>query len=258
MSTQTISAALPGSVVYVSGTVNDKAYTWTRVDTAWEADVDRAANETYRVALTAIDTLGRSTSYAFTLYYGLLNLITDRTQADVDRMRALAKKGWARMTATEKEQWAGKLKGAYNATDLNRVGGAVTYLADILIKLPDEMLDYLASIGVAPDAFWAVPYDPEDYNITGAVGWQESAIPTAEQLSEYLAKVVLLRAAFEYDTDPLPESMEHLTYTGANAIEKALARLKEAADAWQADKEQWADNTAKAWYFSGDLYAGEV
>lgn len=185
-------------------------------------------------------------------------LVYDRTQADVSRALDLARRGWAKLTDAEKAEWLAGLKGAYNAADLNRVGEATTYLAALLVQLPQDMLAYLASLGVAPDAFWAVPYDPEDYHITGAVGWQESDIPTAEQLAEYLAKVALLRAAFEYNTDPLPESMESLTFSGANAIEKALALLQEAADAWQADKKHWADNTAEAWYFSGDLYAGEV
>lgn len=185
-------------------------------------------------------------------------LVYDRTQADVSRALGLARRGWAKLTNAEKAEWLAGLKGAYNAADLNRVGEATTYLAALLVQLPKDMLAYLANLGVAPDAFFAVPYAPADYAFTGKEDWEPVDIPTAEQLAEYLAKVALLRAAFEYDTDPLPESMENLTFSGANAIEKALALLKEAADAWQADKEQWADRTAKAWYFSGDLYAGEV
>lgn len=34
-------------------------------------------------------------------------LITDRTQADLDRRNALARKGWANMTAAEKAEWTG-------------------------------------------------------------------------------------------------------------------------------------------------------
>ena len=185
-------------------------------------------------------------------------LVYDRTQADVSRALDLARRGWAKLTDAEKAEWLAGLRGAYNAADLNRVGEATTYLAALLVQLPKDMLAYLASIDVAPDAFWAVSYAPADYAFTGKEDWEPVDIPTAEQLAEYLAKVALLRAAFEYDTDPLPESMERLTFSGANAIEKALALLQEAADAWQSDKEQWADKTAKAWYFSGDLYAGEV
>ena len=185
-------------------------------------------------------------------------LVYDRTQADVSRALALARRGWAKLTDVEKTEWLAGLKGAYNADDLNRVGSATTYLSALLVQLPKDMLAYLASLGVAPDAFFAVPYNPEDYGFSGKTDWAEADIPTAQELADYLAKVALLRASFEYDTDPLPESMEKLTFSGANAIEKALALLQEAADAWQADKKHWADKVPQAWYFSGDLYAGEI
>lgn len=55
-------------------------------------------------------------------------LITDRTQADVNRALALSAKGWAAMTAAEREEFAAGMKGAYNATDLNRVNAAMEYL----------------------------------------------------------------------------------------------------------------------------------
>ena len=49
--TQTISATLPASTVYVSGTVNDMAVTWTNVGgEIWEAVADRAEDNIYVVA----------------------------------------------------------------------------------------------------------------------------------------------------------------------------------------------------------------
>lgn len=71
-------------------------------------------------------------------------LITDRTQSDITRWRALHDKGWAGMTADEKAEWSAGMKGAYNATDLNRVNEALIYLRDLFggfgfsadIKLP--------------------------------------------------------------------------------------------------------------------------
>lgn len=71
MSTRALSVALPSEVIYVSGTVNGTAYTWTRMDDAWRATVERAADERYRVSLTAVNSLGTSASYELTLYYGL-------------------------------------------------------------------------------------------------------------------------------------------------------------------------------------------
>lgn len=59
-----------------------------------------------------------------------MQLITDRTQADVERVAYLsARVSAGTATAAERMEWAGDLKGAYNAGDLNRVGAAVAYVA---------------------------------------------------------------------------------------------------------------------------------
>lgn len=225
MSTQTLRVSLPSEIIYVSGTVNEKAYTWTLVDGSWQAIVDRAADDTYAVALTAVNALGTSTSYTLTLYYGMLNLITDRTQADVDRVRQLAQKGFGNMTADEKTEWLNGLKGAYNASDLNRVGAAVAYVAG-----------RLTGYG------YAVSVDPRQ-------DWQVSDVPTAGDMTAYLADVAALRAALTVaaGTPEVPEDMEQLTWQEANNIEQILL-----------DVDALVTNMAAAWFYSGDLYAGEV
>ncbi len=58
-------------------------------------------------------------------------LVTDRTEADVLRWRSLRDKGYSNMTAEERAEWdAANMKGAYNASDLNRVGTALNYIRD--------------------------------------------------------------------------------------------------------------------------------
>lgn len=57
-------------------------------------------------------------------------LITDRTQEDVDRVRALAARGYDNLSDEEQAKWDKGLKGAYNYIDLNRAVGALEYLAD--------------------------------------------------------------------------------------------------------------------------------
>lgn len=225
MSTQTLKVSLPSEIIYVSGTVNGKAYTWTLEDGSWQAIVDRAADDTYAVALTAVNALGTSTSYTLTLYYGMLNLITDRTQADVERVRQLAQKGFGNMTADEKTEWLNGLKGAYNASDLNRVGAAVAYVAG-------RLTGYGYAVSVAPRQ-----------------DWQVANIPTPESMTAYLADVAALRAALTVaaGTPEVPEDMERLTWKEANDIEKILV-----------DVDELLTRMAAAWFYSGDLYAGEV
>ena len=223
--TQTLSVSLPSEIIYVTGTVNGKTYTWTLVDTAWQATVDRAADETYHVALSAVNSLGTTAEYAVTLYYGLLNLITDRTQADVDAVRALAAKGWAKMTDTEKAAWTAGLKGAYNAADLNRVGAAVLYIA-----------------GRLTDAGYHAPVAPKQ-------DWQLQDIPTPAQMQRYLADISTVRAALAVmpTTPEVPTSMDTLTYTEANDIEQILL-----------DVDALITKLISAYYYSGELIAGEV
>lgn len=256
--TRALSVTLPSEVVYVSGTVNGTEYTWTLTGRAWTATVERSPTDAYAVDITAVTVSGISTNYVLTLYYGLLSLITDRTQADVNRVVSFAKRGWSGLTEAEKTEWLAGMKGAYNATDLNRVGGAVNYLAARLTQLPEDVAAYLAEKGVAPDTLFVVPYAPEDYEIVAKTSWLISDIPTAAEMAEYLGNVVLLRGAMDYDTDELPATMSKLDYTGANAIEKALLNLDAAISAWKVKDEIFIDNTAAARFYCGDLVAGEI
>ena len=224
--TQTISATLPASTVYVSGTVNDVAVTWTNVGgEIWEAVADRAADDIYVVALTIVSASGQSTSTSFTLYYGLLNLITDRTQADVDYAARLNAAGWDGMTADERTQWNLGLKGTYNAADLNRVGNAVNYVA-----------------GRLEGAGYSVPVNPK-------IDWLESDIPTYSDMEIYLNNVEIIRGTLTVPpaTPEVPEDMETLTYEEANDIERILL----AVDAL-------ITNMINAYFYSNEIVCGEV
>lgn len=223
--TRTLSVSLQSDVVYVTGTVNDVATTWTQQENGtWMTTADRAADDVYRVELELINSAGRTYTASFTLYYGLLNLITDRTQADVDFVRQLAVKGWAAMTAEERAAWNGGLKGAYNASDLNRVGSAVEYVA-----------------GRVKDAGYSVSVSPK-------IGWTEGEIPDPPSMAAYLADVLAVRNALPLSGLPeLPETMEKLTYTDANAIEQVLLDVNAALDRIRAGA-----------YYAGELYANDV
>lgn len=64
------------------------------------------------------------------------NLITDRSQSDVDALRALLARGKANWTAEELAEFnLARSKGAYNYTDLNRVTACMDYLNEVLTGL---------------------------------------------------------------------------------------------------------------------------
>lgn len=113
----------------------------------------------------------------------------------------------------------------YNASDLNRVGDAVRYLAK-------RFTDYGYAVAVSPKA-----------------DWSESDTPTASQMETYRGNIASLRAviAVMASTPETPETMRALDYLKANDIERILQ-----------DLDTLITNMEQAWFFSGDLYAGET
>lgn len=224
MSTKTLSVALPNTAVYVSGTVNGTATTWTLNGNEWQTIAERDPLDIYRISLTAITASGSSFSYELTLYYGL-HLITDRTQSDVDYAVNLNLK-MEQGTATEDEQseWFNGLKGAYNESDLNRVGAAVQYLKD-----KSDGQGYLSLL-----------YPKTD--------WIEGEAPYDTDLETYLENIRVLRSlvVFPDGTPAVPDDMEDFTIGEANDIEKILEML-----------DLLLTNASKSWIYSGEIYAGE-
>lgn len=256
---QIIAVSLPESTLYVSGTVNGVDKVWTNTEgNTWETIADAAPDGKYIVELTIISSGGSASSESLTLYYGVTSLITDRTEADAQRAIYLAGLDYSAMTEAEKAEWDSDLKGAYNASDLNRVESAVEYLAGLLRELPPELQAYAAGKNVAWDAAFTPPYDPADMNPGTKTDWVKSDIPTPADMSRYLGNVKSLKNALSYATDPLPDNMDNLTWQGANAIERALKALDGAIILFRGDIKILIDNTAAAWFYSGEVYTGEV
>ena len=128
-------------------------------------------------------------------------LVTDRTEADASRYSELRDKGWAAMTTAERAEWVAGMKGAYNASDLNRVASAMAYLSQ-----------RFASAG------YSVP-------VSSPTDWANGDIPTKGDMDTYLDDLRRIRAALAVmDTTPsAPGSMDYLTWAKANDIEKILA-----------------------------------
>ena len=227
--TKNVSVTMPNDTVYVSGIVNGTEYVFTLsgttdAGTVWTADVARASPDVYVCSITAINSLGNSRTVETTLYYGL-QLITDRTKEDVARALKLSEKGLENMTAAELEEYLAGLKGAYNASDMNRVESAVKYIAD---------------------RFTVVGMHPE---VDVHVLWDRSMYPDPAEMYRYLANIITLRALLTMaeDVPQVPPDMDKLNYEEANDIEKILLAVDDAIT-----------RISKSRYYSGDIYAGEV
>lgn len=138
-------------------------------------------------------------------------LITDRTQADVDRVTELTQKFLlGTITTAEKAEYMAGMKGAYNYTDLNRVGEAVAYIADVMSQ------------------------SGHVFSVTAKQDWTMEDIPTIEQMNAFLNDLSLLKANSTASTQ-VPPSMDKLTYQRANQIEQLLIEaynsiIREGAD----------------------------
>ena len=137
-------------------------------------------------------------------------LIFDRTAADVAQLKAVTAKLVDRTaTAEERAAFLAGMKGAYNDTDLNRVGAAVAYLTA-----------RLGSLGY-------------HVSTTPVTDWQEGDIPLPAQMAQYLANIAALRDRLPYVAPDAPEDMVGLTYQEANAIEEILYTLEGVLEAIQ-------------------------
>lgn len=128
-------------------------------------------------------------------------LIKDRTQDDLNAVLALRSKSWADMTPEEKNLWLTDMKGAYNSSDLNRVGNAI---ADLTERLHDA--GYNA--GTYPKADWAM-----------------ADIPTTEQINRYIESINALRNVVAFNTADVPKSGSNMSFLDANSIEEMLFNL---------------------------------
>lgn len=118
------------------------------------------------------------------------DLIYDRTASDVAYTKA-------------HPESAADLKGAYNAADLNRVGQWCEYLTDIF-----RAQGYYVTVQTKAD-------------------WAMTDFPTETAMATYLGNVKALRRAYTVmpSTPLLPASMNNLTFSGANSIEKNIADM---------------------------------
>lgn len=155
-----------------------------------------------------------------------MNLITDRNQDDVERAIELNNLGFDNWTVSEVTEFLSGLKGAYNASDLNRVESAVSYVFE---RFVENGYDY------------PVPVVKKT--------WQISEFMNSTDTARYLKNIRELRERLtvpEY-TPEVPADMENFTYDKANDIERILEILDECID--------WIEQSR---FYSGELYGGEI
>ena len=155
-----------------------------------------------------------------------MDFITDRNEADVIRWKTLHDKGWHAMNAAEQAEWQSYMKGCYNFSDMNRVELAVQELSARLTKL-----------GFLPPA------------LQTKTAWSNVDIPTKADFDRYFSNVDALKQVLPMvpSTPATPTTAERFNYLKANDLEQILLDIDTATT-----------NLQKAWYFPGEIFAGEV
>lgn len=162
-------------------------------------------------------------------------LITDRNQGDLDALEGLLSVPSSEWTPEQLAQFNQAVeRGAYNASDLNRVTSCVDYLASVF-----------------QDLGYAVP----GYTASG-ITWANDNVPTQAQMAQYLSNVQALMDVLttaQYSVE-LPESMALLTYASANNIETILeeinAYLTALSGCFMRSGTAWATSGSPGFYFA--------
>lgn len=214
-------------------------------------------------------------------------LIYDRSAADVRRVKALAAIGWTGMNAEERDEWlngsggtepleamdgiltdannepidvlggAVTVKGAYNYNDLNRVEGAVATLAAEMQDHLGELTAYLAAYDVAPDVLFDLGYTVP--MLVTKTDWTAADFFVQADAVRYIGNVAALRDLIALNSAPqLPDDMDALTYTEANAIEYMLVIIEAQGAELLAERKALIDRTYPNFVYSDEFFCGEV
>jgi hypothetical protein len=154
-----------------------------------------------------------------------VEMIIDRSPGDTQRWKELQAKGFAAMSAEERTEWLTPMKGSYNYTDMNRVETAVQYVAERL-RAAGFVIDPIVK-----------------------TTWKVSEIPSRTDMVRYYNNVAELREIIPvYPTTPEAPTVEQkLSYQEANALEQILV-----------DVDELLTKIQQAWFYSGEIYLGEV
>ena len=154
------------------------------------------------------------------------HLITDRTSADVERWRQLHDKGFQKMSAAEKAEWLGFMKGRYTSEDMNRVESAVKAVSEALTELGYK-----------------------HPTLSTKTNWTAQDCPTRDDMVRYFGNVAALREVIPVlrTTPAAPTVANRLNYARANDLEQILV-----------DVDRVAKNIPQAWFAAGEIFSGEV
>ena len=151
------------------------------------------------------------------------------------------------------------MKGAYNYTDMNRVGQAVSYIANRMTSIPNELAAYLAEKGVADDPIYHVPYNPSSVVVSAKTNWAMGDTPTQSLATAYLNDLVTLRKQLTLPANApeVPSTLDGLTFSTANDMEYLLYVIDKTLTEVETELYSKIDRTVAAFYYANLYNSGE-
>lgn len=159
----------------------------------------------------------------------------DRSEADVTACKEYTNKlltnglsvhgGWDSLDEVlERADYMSGHKGAYNASDMNRVGTVTQIVADYLASCITNLASYAASKGVTQTDDMKMPYEASDISVTVKTDWKVSDIPTTPQMNVYLGNISNIYSLGTVpSTTPAPAWMSYnIDWSMANLVEQIL------------------------------------
>lgn len=146
---------------------------------------------------------------------------------------------------------------AYEFTDLNRVA---SFCETTLIAVASEnnLLAWMRSEYDVAESIANAPF-PVVTTIIVKKDFKSTDTYTVSQMQQYLDNI-----NYVIDSLPppvkkaMPETMRYLTYISANNIEENLKQSADSANAKAAQAESNIKNTAAAFAYSGEIFAGGI
>ena len=180
-----------------------------------------------RISVSAVDGAGLLTSRSFVM----IRLVTDRTEADVEKLRDLYQRRLDNWTEAERDWfWNTRCRrGSYDERDLNRVTAAMEFINE-----------WMAYYGQATG-----------YEDARPGTWLPQDGVTVRQGETYIRNVAALRGSYNAPegTPETPEELfgEHFKVPEANAIEAILVAMDSLRPLLE-----------RSWFQSGEIVCGEA
>ena len=186
-----------------------------------------------------------------------VNLIFDRSSADIFEAEDLMRRPWWEFSEEEKLKFLQGLRGCYDYTDLNRVETAVSEVSSRMLELPAKLDEAAAAAGVSWDRF-SLPYDPQEAFLTTKNFWEATELLENAERERYLSNIKYIRDSLTPEL-PMPSDFDTFDWQAANNLEKILFEADAALTAFE--KKILSEIEEEATGFSiksGEPYSGEV